>query len=117
MRVGRRRRTIGAHREFALRVGAGRLLPRHQRVGKLERAVLHALGIQPAIGREVDVLEEHADHCLRDRRAGTVDVEQEGDRGFAGTARGGARRESGEDDKGKAGGATHGRFYPSTRLG
>ena len=37
-------------------------LPGHQVLGKLERAVLHHVGIEAAVGSEVDVLKEHTVH-------------------------------------------------------
>ena len=37
-------------------------LPPHQRLRKLERAVLYKLGIETAVGSEVDVFEEDAVH-------------------------------------------------------
>ncbi len=44
--------------------------PAHHRVGELERAVLDQLAVKPAVGAEVDILEEDAvqggtDLCAR----------------------------------------------------
>ena len=39
-------------------------LPSHERVVKLERAVLDLLRVKTSVGGEVDVLEEEAVHCL-----------------------------------------------------
>ncbi len=69
VRIRRRRRPIGAHREVTLGVGAGRLLPAHERFRELERAVLDLLRIEAAVGGEVDVLEEDAVHGRGDRHA------------------------------------------------
>ena len=42
-------------------------LPSHERVVKLERAVLDLLGVKTSVGGEVDVLEEETVHCFRYR--------------------------------------------------
>ena len=55
------------------RVGERRAAPAHERIGELERAVLHSLGIDAAVGGEVDVLEEDPDERRRDCGAGTID--------------------------------------------
>ena len=61
VRVRGARGRRGLDRETSGRVGERRAAPAHQRIGKLERAVLHSLGVNPAVGGEVDVLEEDAE--------------------------------------------------------
>src|SRR6476660_5251070 len=55
-------RILSSYRYRALRSALVDLLPRHQRFGKLERAILHSFGIQATISSEVNVLEENAKH-------------------------------------------------------
>ncbi len=98
VRVPGTHRRVRAHRERAR--CWRRALPAHEGIGELEGSILHALGIQPAVGGEVDVLEEHPDHRLRDRAPGTIDPEHQRHRGCRGTPNGGCA--DGGGDKGQA---------------
>ena len=51
-----------AERTVVSHLHAADAVPAHQRVGELERAVLHQFGVQTAVGSVVDVFEEHAIH-------------------------------------------------------
>ena len=73
VRVRGARGRRGLDRETSGRVGERRAAPAHERIGELERAVLHSLGIDAAVGREVDVLEEDTEERRRDCGAGTID--------------------------------------------
>ena len=88
---------LRADEELALGLRAPRLAPAAQGLGELEGAVDHALRVEPAVGGEVDVLEEDTDERRRNRRAGTAEVQHDGVRsplGRPGRARAQPRRES-----------------------
>jgi hypothetical protein len=61
-------------------------MPSHERVGKLEGAILDAFRIKPAVGATVDVLEEHAPHRGTDCCTGLVGLNGE-DHGRLGNGR------------------------------
>jgi hypothetical protein len=88
-------RAVGADDQFA--AGAELAPPAVQRLRELERTVLDALGVEAAIGGEVDVLEEHAIHRRRDRWTGTREVERHDISSRAWRLASGNRRESRED--------------------
>ncbi|MCR6657037.1 MAG: hypothetical protein NVV63_14780 [Opitutus sp.] len=75
VRVGRMTLRIALHSHpRAARVGRGHV-PAGERFGKLKRPILHQLGVETAVGAEVDVLVKHTPHRGLDRGAGPVDID------------------------------------------
>jgi hypothetical protein len=66
----------------------------------LERAVLHELGVEPAVGAVVDVLEEHAVQRRADGMTGFVGIDDEPHRRVGGQ---GTRSKNQGNESGQAG--------------
>lgn len=67
------------NREGAFRGMIAESAPTHERFRKFKTAILDQLGIQPAIGAQVDILEEDAPHRRIDPGAGPVDLDSDPD--------------------------------------
>ena len=72
MGIGWSKRAVIANGYFPPRKTGADFGPAHQGIGKLERAVLDQLGVKPAVGAKVDVLEENPPHRGIDLRARLV---------------------------------------------
>src|ERR1043165_3081765 len=77
MRITSVERLFVSYLKRGVRPTALDLLPAHHGLGKLERTILHHLGVDAAVGGEVDVLEEGAEHMRIDRRAGLVRLDDD----------------------------------------
>ena len=69
------RRTLVNRVERPFGITSIDFLPAHHRVRELERTILYALGIQPAVSAEVDIFEEQPEERSGDGRAGFGDLD------------------------------------------
>src|SRR6185369_10392256 len=70
-------RTMIVDIELSFSIAAVQLFPTHHRIGKLERAVLNAFGIETAISAEVYILKEKAEQRFRYCGARLVDLHRD----------------------------------------